>query len=154
MEQRLSMIALGVRDLQKSIAFYEDVIGWRAAPGPPGIAFFDLNGLVFSLYPIDELAKDMGDDPPHGDELVSQGFALAHNARGRDDVDAIFARLRSNGVNIVKDPEEAFWGGYSGYFSDPDGHRWEIAYNPFWPIDDDGRIDMAAGGTDGEGQQQ
>jgi len=148
------MISLGVRDLQESVAFYEGVVGWKSAPGPPGIAFFDLNGLVFSLYPIDELAKDMGDDPPQDGEFVSQGFALAHNVRAEDEVDAIFTRLKRKGANIVKEPEAAFWGGYSGYFSDPDGHRWEIAYNPFWPIDDDGRIDMAAGGADGEGQQE
>ncbi len=142
MEQRLSMITLGVADLKRAIAFYRDVVGWKAAPGPPEIAFFDLGGLVFSLYPHDAMAKDMnaaGDD--RGDSAY-QGFALAHNARSKEDVDAIFSRLKAKGATIVKAPEEVFWGGYSGYFSDPDGHAWEVAYNPYWAIGKDGRVSM------------
>ena len=70
------------------------------------------------------------------------GFALAHNCRSKEEVDAIFSRLKANGATIVKDPEEVFWGGYSGYFADPDGHYWEVAYNPYWSIREDGRISM------------
>ena len=142
MEQRLSMITLGVADLKTAVAFYENVVGWKAAPGPPGIAFFDLGGLVFSLYPHDDMAKDMnaaGDD--RGDSAY-QGFALAHNARSKEEVDSIFSKLKTQGATIVKEPEEVFWGGYSGYFSDPDGHRWEVAYNPHWAIGEDGRVSM------------
>ncbi len=95
MEQRLSMISLGVADLKRAVAFYQDVIGWTAAPGPPGIAFFDLGGIVFSLYPHEDLAKDLG--AVETGEIVSQGFALAHNARSKEDVDAIFARLKEHG---------------------------------------------------------
>ena len=71
-----------------------------------------------------------------------QSFALAHNARSKEEVDLIFSRLKDNGATIVKEPEEVFWGGYSGYFSDPDGHSWEVAYNPHWTIQKDGRVSM------------
>lgn len=143
MEQRLSMVTLGVADLARAKSFYEDVVGWKAAPGPPEIAFFDLGGLVFSLYPLADLAKDRNETP---DDVggVYKGFALAHNARSKEDVDAIFARLKDKGATIVKEPEKVFWGGYSGYFSDPDGHAWEVAYNPYWTIGEDGRVSMTA----------
>lgn len=140
MEPRVSLITLGVADLPRSIEFYVDVVGWKAAPGPPEIAVFDLNGVVFSLYPHEDLAKEFGGTS--GDADVYQGFALAHNVGSREEVDAIFARLKSKGATIVKEPEEAFWGGYSGYFSDLDGHQWEVAHNPFWTILEDGRIKM------------
>lgn len=140
MEQRLSLVTLGVADLASAQAFYEQVVGWKAAPSPPGVVFFDLNGVVFSLFPHEELEKDMNAVPGSG--RVSRGFALAYNARSREEVDAIFARLKGHGANIVKAPEIAFWGGYSGYFADPDGHRWEVAFNPYWTILPDGRISM------------
>lgn len=142
MEQRLSLITLGVADLDRSVAFYENVVGWKPAPSPPGIAFFDLGGLVFALYPHADLARDMNVGADDGRDFASRGFALAHNARSKQDVDAIFARLREKGATIVKEPEDVFWGGYSGYFSDPDGHCWEIAFNPHWVIQKDGRISM------------
>lgn len=142
MEQRLSMITLGVADLKRAVAFYHDVVGWTAAPGPPGIAFFDLGGIVFSLYPHEDFAKDIKGAAGVDGDVASQGFALAHNARNKQEVDSIFARLRASGATILKEPEEASWGGYSGYFSDPDGHRWEVAFNPYWTIHEDGRVSM------------
>lgn len=142
LDQRLSVITLGVADLERSVAFYENVVGWKAAPSPPGIAFFDLGGLVFALYPHDELARDMNTGAVAGPDVAFQGFALAYNARSREDVDVIFSGLREKGATIVKEPEDVFWGGYSGYFSDPDGHPWEVAYNPYWAIDEEGRISM------------
>ena len=142
MEPRLSLVTLGVADLPRAIAFYESVVGWKAAPSPPEIAFFDLNGIVFSLFPHDDLAKDFGG--ANGGSEGYQGFALAHNARSPEEVDAIFARLKANGANIVKKPQKAPWGGYSGYFADPDGHKWEVAFNPYWTIQGDGRIVMKA----------
>ncbi len=142
MEQRLSMITLGVADLKRAVAFYEKVVGWKAAPGPTGIAFFDLGGRVFALYPRDALAKDMNAAGDGCGDSAYQGFALAHNARSKEEVDAIFSQLRDRGATIVKEPEEVFWGGYSGYFSDPDGHCWEVAYNPHWTIGEDGRVSM------------
>ena len=104
------------------------------------MVFFDLSGVVFALWPHDELAKDMGltaDRVP-----AYRGYSLAHNVRSEAEVDEIFARLKNHGATIVKEPQKAFWGGYSGYFSDPDGHTWEIAYNPFWTIQKDGRVAM------------
>ena len=97
-------------------------------------------GHVFSLYPHESLAEDMRSKAgPRGEY---EGFALAYNARSRSEVDAIFARLGAKGATIVKPPAEAFWGGYSGYFADPDGHRWEVAHNPFWTIGADGRVSL------------
>ena len=141
MEQRISLITLGVTDLKRAVEFYERVVGWKAAPSPPGVAFFDLNGVVFSLFPHGELAKDM--NARAGKSGGYQGFALAHNVQSEEEVNSIFARLKKNGAKIVKDPIKVFWGGYSGYFCDPDEHMWEIAYNPFWTIREDGRISMS-----------
>jgi catechol 2,3-dioxygenase-like lactoylglutathione lyase family enzyme len=140
MEQRISLITLGVADLKRAAAFYENVVGWKPEPSPPGVVFFDLNGLVFAPWPHAELAKDMGmaaDSVP-----AYRGYAPAHNVRNEEEVDAIFARLKEHSATIVKQPQKTFWGGYSGYFSDPDGHTWEIAYNPFWTIRQDGRVSM------------
>ncbi len=142
MEQRLSMVTLGVADLARAVAFYERVVGWRAAPGPSEIAFFDLGGIVFALYPHGDLAKDMKAVADDGNGAAYQGFALAHNVRSQAEVDSIFSRLKDKGATILKEPERVFWGGYSGYFSDPDGHSWEIAYNPHWEIRKDGRVSM------------
>ena len=142
MEQRLSMITLGVADLKRAKVFYEDVVGWKANPGPPEIVFFDLGGVVFSLYRHDDMARDLNVAADDIGRNAYQGFALAHNARSKEDVDSIFSRLKENGATILKDPEEVFWGGYSGYFSDPDGHAWEVAYNPHWVIRKDGRVSM------------
>lgn len=139
MEQRLSLITLGVADLARARAFYEDVLGWQPAPSPPEIAFFDLGGVIFSLFHDSDLAKDYGGDAGKG---RYQGFALAHNVRSPEEVDDLFSRLKANGANIVKEPEKVFWGGYSGYFADPDGHKWEIAFNPYWTVLADGRISM------------
>jgi hypothetical protein len=142
MEQRLSMITLGVADVERAKAFYENVVGWKAALGPPEDAFFDLGGIVFSLYPHEDLAKDMNTDADDSGDISSHGFALAYNARSKEEVDLIFSGLKDDGATIVKEPEEVFWGGYSGYFSDPDGHSWEVAYNPHWTIQKDGRVSM------------
>jgi uncharacterized glyoxalase superfamily protein PhnB len=110
------------------VSFYERVLGWKTESSPPGVVFFDLNGVVFALWPHDELAKDLGltaDPVP-----AYRGCSLAHIVRSEAEVDAIFARLKNHGATIVKEPQKAFWGGYTGYFSDLDGHTWEIAYNP------------------------
>ena len=142
MAPRISMITLGVTDLKRAVAFYETVLGWKPAPGPDGIAFFDLGGLIFSLYPHAELAKDRGAPVPVVNAADYEGFALAHNVASPTEVDDIFARLAAHGANIVKAPQHVFWGGYSGYFADLDGHAWEVAHNPFWSIRQDGRINM------------
>jgi uncharacterized protein len=144
MEPRLSLVTLGVADLPRAVAFYENVVGWKPAASPSGVTFFDLNGVVLSLFPHQDLAEDMGEAPSGGHADGYQGFSLAHNVRSKEEVDAIFARLKQNGAVIVKQPQQASWGGYSGYFADPEGHRWEVAFNPYWTVKSDGRILMAA----------
>ena len=94
---------------------------------------------------VDDLAKDMNIADDGELDGAYQGFALAHNARSKEEVDEIFARLEARGATIAKQPEEAYWGGYSGYFRDPDGHSWEVAYNPYWEIGEDGRVLMGGG---------
>ncbi|MEM7072452.1 MAG: VOC family protein [Pseudomonadota bacterium] len=139
MEARISIITLGVADLDRARAFYEKMFGWQPTANLPEIAFYDLGGLIFSLYPHDSLAKDYG-----GEVKLSpyKGFALAHNLRSIQQVDACFDELKAKEARIIKEPEPTFWGGYSGYISDLDGHVWEIAYNPFWTILGDGSIVM------------
>ncbi|HEY6513107.1 MAG TPA: VOC family protein [Burkholderiaceae bacterium] len=142
MEQRLSLVTLGVANLDRALAFYEGVLGWTPAERLPGVVFFDLGGLVFSLFPHTELARDMQLAQP----ITSggyEGIALAHNLRSEQEVDALFVHLQRHGTTIVKPPQKAEWGGYSGYFADPDGHRWEVAYNPYWTVRSDGRIALS-----------
>lgn len=138
MEQRISLITVGVADLAKATEFYEKKVGWIKSPSPPEIAFFDLNGVVFSLYTHVDLARETDDaalDSGH-----YQGFALAYNVGSKEEVDAILSELKEKGVKIEKEAIEQPWGGYSGYFSDLDGHKWEVAYNPFWVLSDDGNV--------------
>jgi uncharacterized protein len=137
MEQRVSLITLGVTDLNRSREFYER-LGWRRSmANAEGIVFFQLGGTGFALYPRDELAKDA--NVPSGGQGFS-GTTLAYNTRNREEVDSVLAQAKAGGARIVKPAQEAFWGGYSGYFSDPDGFLWEVAWNPHFPIADDGSI--------------
>lgn len=138
LERRVSLVTLGVEDLPRAVAFYEKTLGWTKTGDQEGVAFFDLNGFVLSLFPHAELAKDAG--VPRAPATGFRGFSLAYNARSKKEVDAIFARLILAGAVIVKNPQTAFWGGYSGYFSDPDGNLWEVAHNPFWTVKADGRV--------------
>ena len=142
LEQRISLITLGVANLDRATRFYTEVLGWTVAPSPPEIRFFDMGGFVFSLFQHADLAKDMTSTADPGVAPRYKGFALAHNARSEADVDRIFAELSNRGATIVKKPERVFWGGYSGYFVDPDGHSWEVAYNPFWPMDATGKVSL------------
>lgn len=130
MQPRISMITLGVRDLSKSIAFYEKGLGFPRMDSPPEVAFFTLNGTWLGLFGRDALADDAN--------VASEGggfnsFSLAHNVESEEEVDAVVKQAVEAGATLVKQPEEVFWGGYSGYFADPDGHLWEVAHNPhFW----------------------
>ena len=136
MEQRVSLITLGVSDLARSREFYER-LGWRRSGNNEGIVFFQAGGMALALYPRQELAKDANVS------AEGQGFGgitLAYNARTREDVDAVLAEALKAGARLMKAAEDAFWGGYSGYFADPDGFLWEVAWNPFFPIAEDGSI--------------
>jgi len=130
-EPRISIITLGVDDLSRSFEFYTDGLGLTPADdGSPddGIVFFQLNPhLKLALYPWDKLAEDVG-CPADGEGF--RGVTVAHNVREHDQVDEVIEQARDAGANIVKEPEEVFWGGYSGYFADPDDHLWEVAFNP------------------------
>jgi uncharacterized protein len=140
MDPRLTLVTLGVADLDRAVAFYRDALGWTPASTADGVAFFDLDGLVLALWPHRDLAADSGLSPEGLGAY--HGFALAQNLRSREEVDALFEHLRERGADIAKPPVETDWGGYSGYFTDLDGHHWEVAWNPFWPMRDDGRIDL------------
>ncbi len=140
MEQRLSLVTLGVASVPEARAFYER-LGWTASPASQGedVAFFQLNGLALSLYRRDHLAADarVPDSAPG-----FSGVTLAHNLRSADAVDALFDRAVAAGGKPVKRPERAFWGGYSGYVADPDGHLWELAFNPHFPLDEAGDLSL------------
>ncbi|HTQ29507.1 MAG TPA: VOC family protein [Puia sp.] len=136
MDQRLTIITLGVADVKRATSFYEEVFGWnKSASGNENISFFHLNGIEFALYGRGELAKD-ATVPAEGSGF--KGFTLAYNARSEKEVDELFELLGKRGANIVKKPGKVFWGGYSGYMADPDDNLWEIAYNPFLELDDKG----------------
>jgi catechol 2,3-dioxygenase-like lactoylglutathione lyase family enzyme len=137
MEQRLSIVTLGVTDVPASRAFYER-LGWKASSvGAPAIAFFQCGGMILALYGRDELAKDAG-LPAAGNGFG--GVTLAQNVRSKAEVDAVLAGAQKAGGRIIAPAEDKFWGGYSGYFADPDGHPWEVAWNPAFTIRDDGSV--------------
>ena len=128
MQSRISMITLGVRDLKKSVKFYHEGLGLRCKdPSGNSIAFFNLDGTWLSLFPRDELAKD-ATVPTEGSGF--SGVALAHNCASKEEVHAVYDQAVAAGAEAIKEPQDVFWGGYSGYFADPDGHLWEVAWNP------------------------
>jgi catechol 2,3-dioxygenase-like lactoylglutathione lyase family enzyme len=130
MEPRLSFVTLGVADLGRAARFYADVLRLPAIPTPPGIAFFELGRTWLGLYPREELAADAGVAPG---APGFGGFTLAHNVRSEAEVDALLQEIAAAGGQIVRPGRRADWGGYSGYFADPDGFLWEVAWNPHFP---------------------
>ena len=137
MKPRISMITLGVRDLERAVKFYGEGLGFPMMETSPGVAFFPLNGTWLSLYPREALAEDARVSP-EGSGFES--FTLAHNVQSEAEVDEVMARAVRAGATVAKQPEKVFCGGYSGYFRDPDGHLWEVAYNPhFWVGPRDGQ---------------
>jgi catechol 2,3-dioxygenase-like lactoylglutathione lyase family enzyme len=139
MNQHLHIITLGVNDLKRSQEFYSQILGWKISRPQEGIVFFQAGGVVLALFPREELAKDA---------LIASegngfaGFSLAYNAQSESEVDEIIRGLKSKGVKILKEPQKVFWGGYSSYFADPDGYCWEVAYNPFFPFDENGNLKL------------
>ena len=133
MQPSISLVTLGVADLARSRAFYADGLGWRPAFETGEVVFFQMAGCVFGLFAREQLEADMRRPCPG-----TGAFSLAHNVAGRGEVDEVMATAKAAGATILKEPEEMFWGGYSGYFADPDGHAWEVAWNPGWRFDDNG----------------
>ena len=133
--QRVTLITLGVADLAASRAFYGR-LGWQEhGDSQPGVAFYQMNGLALALFGRAALAADQGRP---GAALGTGAVTLAQNFPDREAVDAAFDRALAAGADPLKRPEPVFWGGYSGYYADPDGHVWEVAHNPFWPLDAEG----------------
>ncbi|MEZ4483311.1 MAG: VOC family protein [Syntrophotaleaceae bacterium] len=128
MKPRISMITLGVSDLAASVKFYEQGLGFPRMTSPPEVAFFTLNGTWLGLYGRDALAED-ATVSAEGSGFAA--FSLAHNVASEAEVDEVMNEALAAGATLVKQPQKVFWGGYSGYFKDPDGHLWEVAHNPF-----------------------
>lgn len=135
--QRLSLLTIGVRNLELMKNFYINQFGWTLMLEQGDIAFFKLNGFLLSLYPASELAKDIGIPNENGNfKQITTALLLP----SENEVNALFAELTSRNVTVIKSPEKAFWGGYSGYVADPENNYWEIAYNPFIEMDDNFNI--------------
>jgi uncharacterized protein len=141
MEQRLSLITLGVRDLSRARAFYE-ALGWKTGAAPTDdVVFFQVGGTIVGLWSRESLAEDSGVSDSGG----WGGVTLAHNVRSPEEVDAVIAEARDAGASIPREGAKTFWGGYSGVFVDPDGHPWEVAHNPHWTLDEQGRVQLPPG---------
>lgn len=138
MEPRISLITLGVADLERAVRFYRDGLGWpHSSVGAGEVAFFRIQGTLLALYPRQALAADAGlPVAPPG----FSGVILAHNVRSRVLVDVVMAEAVAAGATLVKSAQELSWGGYVGYVADPDGHVWEVAWNPGFPFADDGSV--------------
>tara|TARA_R110002049_G_scaffold23781_6_gene84774 strand:+ start:158403 stop:158831 length:429 start_codon:yes stop_codon:yes gene_type:complete len=134
MEQRISLVTLGARDSDALAAFY-DALGWARVDSPDGVIAYDLLGQCLGIYPIGKLAEDIGVPV---DSLGHGAATYAYNVREKDDVAAVLAQAETAGGRILRPASDVFWGGHIGYFSDPEGHIWEVAYNPFSPLGPDG----------------
>ena len=135
MDQRISLITLGVADIARSAAFYE-ALGWSRVDSPDGVVAFDLIGQVLGLYPLADLERDLG-------QTCAQGFSgvtLGHNLSDKADVAVLTDRARAAGARVLKEPHDIFWGGHIAYVADPDGHVWEFAWNPFSPLGPNGEF--------------
>ena len=138
MNPRISMITLGVKNIAKSVAFYEKCFGLKQRPNEnEKVAFFELNGTWLGLYGYEALADDASvhiKEPETSRQERYAGFSMSHNVSSKEEVDRVFSAAIEVGAISTKNPQDVFWGGYSGYFKDPDGYLWEIAYNPFFWI--------------------
>lgn len=137
---RLNVITLGVSDLARSTAFYSEIFSTPPNTENEGVAFFQMPGAWLSLFPLDKLAEDIGEKVQLPAAGAFRGFSLGYNARSKEEIAAIFARAAKAGAHIAKTPQDTFWGGYSGYFSDPDGHYWEVAWGPMFDFDEHGNL--------------
>ncbi len=142
--QRVTLITLGVEDLERSKAFYA-ALGWAPTRWQDDVVFYQMHGAVLGLFGRAALADDQGRP---GAALGTGAMTLAQNMATVAEVDAAYALALSAGATALKAPKEVFWGGYSGYYADPDGHVWEVAMNPFWPLNEDGSLTLPAQDAD------
>ncbi|MFJ7186092.1 VOC family protein [Lysinibacillus xylanilyticus] len=137
---RLNLITLGVKDMVESLSFYREGLGFEVIvygeETNPDVIFFNNGGTKISLFPIDRLVKDINEANPPAMGNGFNGITLAYNGKSKEEVDQVFDLAKKAGANIVKKPETVFWGGYSGYFQDPNGYYWEVAYGDMWQFDD------------------
>lgn len=137
--QRVTFVTLGVADLERARHFYA-AWGWQPHPSDaPGVLFYQMHGAALALFPLDELAADQGRP---GTALGTGAVTLAQNCASEAETDAVWQAAVDAGATALKRPEKLFWGGYSGYVTDPDRHVWEIAHNPFWPLAPDGALTL------------
>lgn len=134
---RINLITLGVKNMTESLKFFRDGLGFETSVKEenPGIVFFNNGGTKLALYPLEELAKDISEQNPPAGQGFS-GLTLAYNAKSAEEVDEVMKKAEQAGATIVKSPQRVFWGGYSGYFMDPNGHYWEVAYGESWDFDE------------------
>ena len=140
MRQKLNLITLGVDDFEKSLAFYEKGLGWKKSDkSMDGLALFQLGGIVLALHPRHELAEDA---TLKYQPTEFSGFTISYNTKSEQEVDDILNKVEKLGATIVKPAQKVYWGGYSGYFKDLDGHLFEVAFNPFWELDEDNNLKL------------
>ena len=137
MDQRISFLTIGVKDLDAMKHFYNTVFGWTPVKDSDGIVFYKLNGFILALYPATELAEEVNTTD---DGEGFKRFSLSVNFRSEAEVDAIFGSLELKGAKVIRMPEKVFWGGYRGYIGDIEGNCWELAYNPFLDLDSSGNV--------------
>lgn len=141
MEPRISIITLGVKDLRRCLTFYRDGLGFPTnSKVEDGVIFFQTGGTRLALYPVDRLAEDVAPTVKPPAPGAFSGITLAHNVRTKEEVGQVLALAERAGGRIVKPAQDVFWGGYSGYFTDPDGHYWEVAWGPMFSFDEHGAL--------------
>jgi uncharacterized protein len=140
MHPRITLLTLGVADLDRARRFYREGLGFpQSGAGDENVAFFRTGGMILALWSRESLAEDA---QVSAEGSGFSGIALAHNVGSREEVDQVITQAAAAGATITKLPGEVFWGGYTGYFADPDGYLWEVAHNPFWTLRDDGSVDL------------
>ena len=140
MRQKLNLITLGTDEFEKSLNFYEKGLGWKKSDKSlDGLALFDLGGIILALHPRKDLAEDT--TLPYQSSSFS-GLTISHNTRSEKEVDEILEKVAALGATIVKPAQKVYWGGYSGYFKDLDGHLFEVAFNPFWELDENDNVNL------------
>lgn len=141
---RMTVITLGVADLARATAFYREIFSTPPITQYEGVTFIPLPGVWLSLYPLEKLAEDIAEEVRLPAPHIFRGFSLAYNARSKEEIVSIFACAAEAGARIVKVPQDTFWGGYSGYFTDPDGHYWEVAWGPMFEFTEHGDLRFKA----------